>query len=142
MRSVPDFRPFVWSSSIVAPSKYPPTRPSFDRNSSITPWFQSDIASLLVVVRLRRATFPDPRDFPYPRGHAPAGDAAHLADAREGRARDPARRLRLRAEVGRVPLDRLPRRRGDRDRQPQRAPDDAVLPRRRRGGPGGPAPTP
>ena len=41
----------------------------------------------------------------------------------------------LRAQVGRLPLDRLPRRRRGRDRQPQRAADDALLPRGRRGGP-------
>ena len=40
----------------------------------------------------------------------------------------------LRAEVGRVPLDRLPLRRPRRDRQPQREADDPLLPRGGRGG--------
>ena len=40
----------------------------------------------------------------------------------------------LRAEVGRLPLDRLPLRRPRRDRQPQREADDPLLPRGRRGG--------
>ena len=44
----------------------------------------------------------------------------------------------LRAEVGRLPLDRLPLRRPRRDRQPQREADDPLLPRGRRGGPGQP----
>ncbi len=42
----------------------------------------------------------------------------------------------LRAEVGRLPLDRLPGRRRGGDRQPQRAADDPLLPRARRGGAG------
>ena len=42
----------------------------------------------------------------------------------------------LRAEVGRVPVDHLPRRRRGRDRQPQRAADDPLLPRAGRGGQG------
>ena len=49
--------------------------------------------------------------------------------------RDP-RRAALRAEVGRLPLDHLPRRRRGGDRQPQRAADDPLLPRGRRGGAG------
>ena len=42
----------------------------------------------------------------------------------------------LRAQVGRLPVDHLPRRRRGRDRQPQRAADDPLLPRGRRGRPG------
>ena len=42
----------------------------------------------------------------------------------------------LRAQVGRLPLDHLPRRRRRGDRQPQRAADDALLPRGRRRGEG------
>ena len=49
---------------------------------------------------------------------------------------DDPHRAAVRAEVGRLPLDHLPRRRRGRDRQPQRAADDAVLPRGRRGGEG------
>ena len=44
------------------------------------------------------------------------------------------RRPVLRAQVGRLPRDRVPRRRRGRDRQPQGAADDAVLPRGRGGG--------
>ncbi len=51
-------------------------------------------------------------------------------------AEDPGRRHELRAQVGRLPLDHLPRRRRGRDRQPQRAADDPVLPGDRRGGAG------
>ena len=40
----------------------------------------------------------------------------------------------LRAQVGRLPLDHLPRRRRGRDRQPQREADDPLLPRGGRGG--------
>ena len=47
----------------------------------------------------------------------------------------PARRL-LRAEVGRLPVADLPRRRRGRVRQPQRAADDPLLPRAGRGGQG------
>src|SRR5919197_1033233 len=65
-------------------------------------------------------------------------DVARRADAgRPGRG-DPGRAL-PRAEVGWVSLDRLPRWRRGRDRQPQRPPDGALLPRRRRGGQGQPA---
>ena len=42
----------------------------------------------------------------------------------------------LRAQVGRLPVDHLPRRRRGRDRQPQRAADDPLLPRGGRGGAG------
>ena len=42
------------------------------------------------------------------------------------------RRL-VRTEVGRLPVHLLPRRRRGRARQPQRAADDALLPRARRG---------
>ena len=45
----------------------------------------------------------------------------------------------LRAQVGRVPLDRLPLRRPRRDRQPQREADDPLLPGGGRGGQGQPA---
>ena len=41
----------------------------------------------------------------------------------------------VRAEVGRLPVGHLPRRRRGRDRQPQRAADDALLPRTGRGVP-------
>ena len=42
--------------------------------------------------------------------------------------RDPARRVQLRAQVGRVPRHRVPRRRRGRDRQPQRQADRPLLP--------------
>ena len=61
-------------------------------------------------------------------------DAAGRADAGQAGAGDPARPV-LRAQVGRVPRDRVPRRRRGGDRQPQGAADDALLPRGRRGGP-------
>ena len=48
-------------------------------------------------------------------------------------------RVALRAQVGRVPLDRLPLRRPGRDRQPQREADDPLLPGGRGGGQGEPA---
>ena len=68
----------------------------------------------------------------------PPGDAAPRADAVEVREGDPRRRPR-RAEVGRLPHDRVQGRRRDRAGQPQRATDDAVLPRTRRGPAGEPA---
>ena len=67
--------------------------------------------------------------------HASAGDAARRADAREADPGDPRGGLQLRAEVGRLPLDRVPRRRRGRDRQQERAPDEPLLPRGGRGGP-------
>ena len=70
--------------------------------------------------------------------HEAPGDAAGRADAREAGGRDPARAV-LRAEVGRLPRHRVPRRRRGGDRQPQGAPDDALLPR---GGGGRPSELP
>ena len=57
---------------------------------------------------------------------------------RQGRARRRRRRgrLRVRAQVGRVPLHRVPRRRRRRARQPQRATADPLLPGGGRGGQG------
>ena len=49
---------------------------------------------------------------------------------------DDSRRGVLRAEVGRLPVDRLPGRRRGRVRQPQRTADDPLLPRAGRGGQG------
>ena len=51
----------------------------------------------------------------------------------------PTGELSLRAEVGRLPLDRVPGRRRGRDRLPQREADDPLLPGDRRGGQGEPA---
>ena len=62
-----------------------------------------------------------------------ARHAAGVADAVQIGGVDPARRL-LRAEVGRLPVDLLPRRRRGRAGQPQRAADDPLLPRTGRGG--------
>ena len=64
----------------------------------------------------------------------PAREPPGQADAGQAGGRDPPGPA-LRAQVGRVPLDRVPRRRRGRDRQPQGAADDALLPRGRRGGP-------
>ena len=64
-----------------------------------------------------------------------ARDAAGVADAGQIGCVDSRRRL-LRAEVGRVPVHLLPRRRRGRARQPQRAADDPLLPRAGRGGHG------
>ena len=72
--------------------------------------------------------------------HGPARAAAGEADAGQGR--DQAahrRRPLLRAQVGRLPLHRLPRRRRGGAGQPQRAPADPLLPRGGRGGQGQPA---
>ena len=59
-----------------------------------------------------------------------ADHATARADAGQARDRDPhRRRLAVRAEVGRLPLHRVPRRRRDRAGQPQRAPVHPLLPR-------------
>src|SRR6059058_1685393 len=70
----------------------------------------------------------------YPRPRAAARPAARVTDAGQAGTDHPGQRL-LRAEVGRVPVDRLPRRRRGRDRQPQRPADDPLLPGDRRGRP-------
>ena len=62
-------------------------------------------------------------------GYGPSGDAARGPDAGQAGGRDPGRRLHLRAQVGRVPVDRVPRRRRGGDRQQERAADDPLLPR-------------
>ena len=77
---------------------------------------------------------PQPAHLGSPRG--PARDAARPADAREVGQGDPgprqARRADLRAQVGRVPVHRVPgRRRGGAD-QPQHQAADPLLPRARR----------
>ena len=60
----------------------------------------------------------------------PAGHAAGLADAGEARPRDAGRgAVGVRAEVGRLPLHRVPRRQGHRARQPQREAAHPLLPR-------------
>jgi predicted PurR-regulated permease PerM len=61
-------------------------------------------------------------------GDRPPRDAARCADAGQACGRDPTWPA-LRAEMGRLSLDRVPRRRRGGDRQPQRAPDDPLLPR-------------
>ena len=64
-----------------------------------------------------------------------------VADAGQGGDRDPERRrMALRAEVGRLPLHRLPRRRHDRAGQPQRAAVHPLLPRAARAAAGVAAP--
>ena len=79
--------------------------------------------------RGRRRAWPRSRAGRRRRDGAP-GPAARVADAGEGE-RGVARRRRVvvRAEVRRLPLHRLPRRRRRRARQPQRAPAHALLPR-------------
>src|SRR4029450_898853 len=71
-----------------------------------------------------------------PSGHGPARDAAHPSHAGQGGV-DPARGHAVRAQMGRVPLRGVPRRRRGRAGQPQRAAADPLLPR---GGGGGPGP--
>ena len=66
-------------------------------------------------------------------GDAAARHAAGVADAVQVGAADPAGCV-LRTEVGRLPVDLLPRRRRGRAGQPQRAADDPVLPRTGRRG--------
>ena len=62
--------------------------------------------------------------------HGPAAAPPVQADARQAGPHDPRRRrLAVRAEVGRVPLHRVPRRRRDRAGQPQRAAVHPLLPR-------------
>ena len=70
--------------------------------------------------------------------HGPARAAAGEADAGQGRRRScpTGDGCALRAEVGRLPLHRVPRRRRGRARQPQRAAADPLLPRGGRGGQG------
>ena len=85
---------------------------------------------------------PSPYDGPTPAslGRGPARDAARAADAGQVGQGDPrpgeVRRADLRAEVGRVPLHRLPGRRRGRAGQPQHQAADPLLPRGRRGDPG------
>ncbi len=65
--------------------------------------------------------------------HDAARDAAGVADAREAGARAAdGDQWAVRAEVGRLPLHRLPRRRRHRARQPQRAAAHPLLPGARR----------
>ena len=72
--------------------------------------------------------------------YATAGDAPDRAHAGQGRVGAiPDGPPELRAEVGRLPLHHLPRRRRGGDRQPQREADDPLLPRARRGAEGEPA---
>ena len=64
------------------------------------------------------------------RGDGPAAAAAAQADAGQAGPHDPRRRrLAVRAEVGRLPLHRVPRRRRHRAGQPQRAAVHPLLPR-------------
>jgi hypothetical protein len=62
-------------------------------------------------------------------GYGPSGDAARGPDAGQAGGLDPGRRLHLRAQVGRVPVDCVPRLRRGGDRQQERAADDPLLPR-------------
>ena len=61
-------------------------------------------------------------------GHGSSCQPAGGADAGQAGGRDTERGLRVRAEVGRLPVDRVPGRRRGRDREPERAADDALFP--------------